>query len=71
MLYTDTMIVTTSPLPPIENYGWDEWKFLEDPQRAKNNLSAGAFEYRLPNGKGIRYNTDGSFNTVLNPKLKK
>ncbi|HHR6137498.1 TPA: hypothetical protein ACS72F_001381 [Providencia alcalifaciens] len=25
MLYTDTMIVTTSPLPPIENYGWDEW----------------------------------------------
>lgn len=25
MLYTDTMIVTTSPLPPIENYGWDKW----------------------------------------------
>ncbi|HHR6036267.1 TPA: hypothetical protein ACS70C_000609 [Providencia alcalifaciens] len=49
----------------------EEWKFLEDPQRVKNNLSGGAFEYHLPNGKGIRYNADGSFNTVLDPKLKK
>jgi hypothetical protein len=44
---------------------------LRDPQRVKNNLSGGAFEYRLPNGKGIRYNADGSFNTVLDPKVKK
>lgn len=44
---------------------------LRDPQRMKNNLSGGAFEYRLPNGKGIRYNADGSFNTVLDPKVKK
>lgn len=44
---------------------------LRDPLRVKNNLSGGAFEYRLPNGKGIRYNADGSFNTVLDPKVKK
>lgn len=44
---------------------------LRDPQRVKNNLSGGAFEYRLSNEKGIRYNADGSFNTVLDPKVKK
>ena len=25
MLYTDTMVVTASPLPPRDHYGWDEW----------------------------------------------
>ncbi|MEY1578765.1 hypothetical protein AB7Z98_07845 [Providencia manganoxydans] len=37
---------------------------LQDPEVVRKNLG-GAFEYRLPSGKGIRYNTDDSFNTVL------
>lgn len=31
-------------------------------------LSRGGVEYRLPNGKGIRYNSDGSFSGFLDPK---
>ncbi|MCT8250967.1 hypothetical protein NBG80_16900 [Proteus faecis] len=32
------------------------------------DLSRGGVEYRLPNGKGIRYNSDGSFSGFLDPK---
>lgn len=28
----------------------------------------GGVEYRLPNGKGIRYNSDSSFSGLLDPK---
>ncbi|MEY1176280.1 Contact-dependent inhibition of growth factor CdiA [Providencia vermicola] len=47
-------------------------EILKDPKVVRKDLSGGAFEYRLPSGKGIRYNADGSFNTVLDPtKVKK
>ncbi|WP_404462751.1 hypothetical protein [Providencia rettgeri] len=43
-------------------------EIFNDPKVVRNDLGGGAFEYRLPSGKGVRYNTDGSFNTVLDPK---
>ncbi len=42
---------------------------LNDKSVVRKSLSGGAVEYRLPNGKGIRFNSDGSFNTVLDPKV--
>ncbi|MBK5073787.1 hypothetical protein I2492_13425 [Budviciaceae bacterium CWB-B4] len=44
---------------------------LNNPNTVRNELSRGGFEYRLPDGKGIRFNSDGSFNTVLDPKAIK
>ncbi|MDC9591392.1 hypothetical protein PSI23_19410 [Xenorhabdus sp. XENO-10] len=44
---------------------------LNNPNTVRNKLARGGFEYRLPNGKGIRFNADGSFNTVLDPKVMK
>ncbi|BBV03590.1 hypothetical protein BML2531_13660 [Providencia rettgeri] len=43
-------------------------EIFKDPKVVRNDLGGGAFEYRLPSGKGVRYNADGSFNTVLDPK---
>ena len=40
---------------------------LNNPDVARRQLSGGAFEYRLPNGQGARFNANGSFNTVLDP----
>ncbi|GKX61438.1 hypothetical protein SOASR032_00070 [Pragia fontium] len=34
----------------------------------KTDLSRGGVEYRLPDGRGIRYNADGSFSGFLDPK---
>lgn len=42
---------------------------LNDKSVVRKSLSGGAVEYRLPNGKGIRFNSDGSFNTVLDSKV--
>jgi filamentous hemagglutinin len=44
---------------------------LTDPKAVRTKLSGGGFEYRLPGGKGVRFNPDGTFNTVLDPKLPK
>lgn len=41
---------------------------LKNKNTVKKNLSRGGTEYRLPNGKGVRYNKDGSFSGVLDPK---
>ena len=43
-------------------------EIFKDPKVVRNDLGGGAFEYRLPSEKGVRYNADGSFNTVLDPK---
>jgi hypothetical protein len=41
---------------------------LNNPDTTRTNLSRGGFEYRLPNGQGVRFNADGSFNTLLDPR---
>ena len=41
---------------------------LNNPSTTRTDLSRGGFEYRLPNGQGVRFNADGSFNTLLDPK---
>lgn len=41
---------------------------LSNPGTNRTELSRGGVEYRLPNGKGIRYNSDGSFSGVLDPR---
>ena len=41
---------------------------LSNPGTAKTELSRGGVEYRLPNGQGIRYNSDGSFSGFLDPR---
>lgn len=44
---------------------------LNNPNTVRNELSRGGVDYRLPNGQGIRFNADGSFNTLLDPPVKK
>ncbi|WP_228407189.1 VENN motif pre-toxin domain-containing protein [Proteus faecis] len=41
---------------------------LNNKGTVRTDLSRGGVEYRLPNGKGIRYNSDGSFSGFLDPK---
>jgi filamentous hemagglutinin len=41
---------------------------LNNPGTTRTDLSRGGFEYRLPNGQGVRFNADGSFNTLLDPR---
>lgn len=41
---------------------------LNNKETVRTDLSRGGVEYRLPNGKGIRYNSDGSFSGFLDPK---
>lgn len=41
---------------------------LEHPNAVRTDLSRGGFEYRLPNGQGVRFDADGAFNTFLDPK---
>ena len=41
---------------------------LNNPGTMRTELSRGGFEYRLPNGQGVRFNADGSFNTLLDPR---
>ncbi len=41
---------------------------LNNKGTVKTDLSRGGVEYRLPNGKGGRYNSDGSFSGFLDPQ---
>ncbi|ECD9444740.1 RHS repeat-associated core domain-containing protein, partial [Salmonella enterica subsp. salamae] len=41
---------------------------LSNTSTVRTNLSKGGVEYRLPDGRGIRYNSDGSFSGFLDPK---
>ncbi|HGN9374401.1 TPA: hypothetical protein ACK11E_004493 [Citrobacter pasteurii] len=41
---------------------------LNNTNTVRTNLSRGGVEYRLPDGRGIRYNSDGSFSGFLDPK---
>lgn len=34
----------------------------------RTRLSRGGFEFRLPNGQGVRYNANGEFSGFLDPK---
>ncbi|MCV6347938.1 DUF637 domain-containing protein, partial [Pseudomonas aeruginosa] len=44
-------------------------EIVTDPKAVYTNLSRGGLEIRVPDGRGIRYNSDGSFSTFLDPKL--
>lgn len=41
---------------------------LNNKSTIKTDLSRGGVEYRLPDGRGVRYDSDGSFSGVLDPK---
>lgn len=41
---------------------------LSNKNTVKTDLSRGGVEYRLPDGRGVRYNSDGSFSGFLDPK---
>ncbi|WP_431221659.1 hemagglutinin repeat-containing protein [Serratia sp. L9] len=41
---------------------------LDNANTVRTDLSRGGVEYRLPDGRGIRYNSDGSFSGFLDPK---
>ncbi len=41
---------------------------LNNKNTVKTDLSRGGVEYRLPDGRGVRYNSDGSFSGFLDPK---
>lgn len=42
---------------------------LTNPNTVKTNISGGGVDNRLPDGRGIRYNADGSFNTDFTTNL--
>ncbi|MDU4095024.1 MAG: hypothetical protein E7H57_17395, partial [Pantoea sp.] len=42
---------------------------LNNENTVKTALSRGGMEYRLPDGRGLRYNSDGSLSGLLDPKL--
>lgn len=42
---------------------------LNNKNTVKTDLSRGGVEYRLPDGRGVRYNSDGSFSGFLDPKM--
>jgi RHS repeat-associated protein len=45
---------------------------LKSPDAVRTELSGGGVEYRLgESGQGVRFNRDGSFSTVLDPKVPK
>jgi hypothetical protein len=43
-------------------------RVLTDPRTVRTELARGGIEYRMPNGQGIRYNSDGSFSGILDPR---
>ncbi|WP_236455366.1 MULTISPECIES: two-partner secretion domain-containing protein [unclassified Pseudomonas] len=43
---------------------------LKNPNSTFSNLSRGGLEVRAPDGRGLRYNNDGSFSGFLDPKAK-
>ncbi|HBS52023.1 MAG TPA: hypothetical protein DEA62_03445, partial [Coxiellaceae bacterium] len=42
---------------------------LKNPKSVFRNLHRGGLEVRAPDGTGVRFNADGSFSTLLDPKL--
>ena len=44
---------------------------LNNPDTVRRELSRGGIDYRLPTGQGVRFNPDTSFNTLLDPPVKK
>jgi hypothetical protein len=42
---------------------------IRNPNSTFTNLRRGGLDVRVPNGSGVRFNSDGSFNTLLDPKL--
>ncbi|MBC3456743.1 DUF637 domain-containing protein, partial [Pseudomonas mosselii] len=44
-------------------------EIVSNPNAVYTNLSRGGLEIRVPDGRGMRYNSDGSFSTFLDPKL--
>lgn len=45
-------------------------EILKNPNSTFSNLSRGGLEVRAPYGRGLRYNSDGSFSGFLDPKAK-
>jgi filamentous hemagglutinin len=41
---------------------------LTNPASVRRELSRGGVEYRLPNGQGVRYDSNGSFSGFVDPK---
>ncbi|NYH18108.1 DUF6531 domain-containing protein [Paraburkholderia bryophila] len=53
-----------------KNSSTEQWarSLLENPTTVRNDLSRGGFEYRAPDGTGMRFEADGRFVGVLNPR---
>lgn len=45
-------------------------EILKNPNSTFSNLSRGGLEVRTPDGRGLRYNSDGSFSGFLDPKVQ-
>jgi hypothetical protein len=41
---------------------------INNPQTVRTELSRGGVEYRAPSGQGVRFDADGSFSGVLDPR---
>ena len=54
-----------------KNATTEQWlrDLLRDPRTTYKQHPSGAYDYRLPNGQGIRFEADGTFDTVLDPPL--
>ena len=60
------------PTGSIQNQNQQAERILRDilsnPNTTRTRLSRGGFEFRLPNGQGVRYNANGEFSGFLDPK---
>ena len=60
------------PTDSIQNQNQQAERILRDilsnPNTTRTRLSRGGFEFRLPNGQGVRYNANGEFSGFLDPK---
>ncbi|MEF0148272.1 MULTISPECIES: hypothetical protein [Pseudomonas] len=45
-------------------------EILKHPDATFKNLSRGGLEVRTPDGRGLRFNSDGSFSGFLDPKVQ-
>jgi filamentous hemagglutinin len=52
-----------------KNAATERWlrDLLKDPRATFKRHPSGAYAYRLPNGQGIRFEADGTFDTLLDP----
>jgi filamentous hemagglutinin len=57
-----------NPIQKNEAAGRFVNEVLDNTNTVKTDLSRGGVEYRLPDGRGVRYNSDGSFSGFLDPK---